>query len=517
MINRGTGAAVDSPPLTPAADEPPPPIGGRPSWIRYAVLVVLAGCVALRFLASSPLWLDEAQTVDIAHRSVPHLFTALRHDGSPPLYYLILHGWMSVFGTSNFAVRAPSGIFSVAALPVVWFVARRFGLSRDGAWVAVLLLATSPFAVRFATETRMYSLELLLVLLAMWAFERAWAAGSRPAMAAAAVVTGALVLTHYWSIFMVAVVGAGALVLIARGERRGWWVLIPLAVGCLAFVPWLPTFAYQSAHTGAPWGPPPALTQPLLFLRSYAGGGIAAPLLNVAFYLLVVIALVGYPMAAPGITFRPPLRRTPLFLIALAVVTMAVAVVASKISSSAYASRYSMLVLAPVLLVVAIGLLVLPPRIAVAAVAVVCAFGLIDDAGVPTRLRTQAGQVATILSAATPRDLVVFCPDQLGPAVHRIAPNAGTQVVYPTFGSPAMVDWVDYEKRNHAADPNAFAREALRRAAGHTIWLIYETGYPTLAGGCTSLYTSFTAARGSPTNELKPHAAFEKYAVARFS
>ena len=97
----------------------------RGRWLRIGVALAVVVTVALRFLASSPLWLDEAQTVDIAHRSISGLFTALRHDGSPPLYYVLLHWWMQLFGTSNVAVRALSGVLSVAALPVTWLVARR--------------------------------------------------------------------------------------------------------------------------------------------------------------------------------------------------------------------------------------------------------------------------------------------------------------------------------------------------------------------------------------------------------
>ncbi len=111
---------------------------------------------------------------------------------------------------------------------------------------------------------------------------------------------------------------------------------------------------------------------------------------------------------------------------------------------------------------------------------------------------------------------MIFCPDQLGPAVHRLAPDAGTQVVYPTFGSPAMVDWVDYAKRNENANPLAFARTALQRARGHTIWLVYAIGYPTLAGGCSLSTRRSRSPAAAPIVALHPHAAFEKDTVAEF-
>jgi mannosyltransferase len=60
-------------------------------------VALLAGAV-LRFLAPSALWLDEAQSVAIARLPLPDLLEALRQDGAPPLYYLLLHAWMAVLG-----------------------------------------------------------------------------------------------------------------------------------------------------------------------------------------------------------------------------------------------------------------------------------------------------------------------------------------------------------------------------------------------------------------------------------
>jgi mannosyltransferase len=138
---------------------------------------------------------------------------------------------------------------------------------------------------------------------------------------------------------------------------------------------------------------------------------------------------------------------------------------------------------------------------------------------IPGQLRTQAAQVATVLKAsAAPGDLVLFCPDQLGPAVHRLAPEVGQQAVYPTFGSPAMVDWVNYAKRNENADPVVFSQQALAKAAGHTIWFVYANGYRTFSGACLTIYSELTAARGTPN--LLVHASgssFERDALAEFS
>ena len=69
----------------------------QPWLIALVVVAVVIGSV-LRFVTSAHIWLDEALTIEISGRHLPQLFAALRHDGSPPLYYLLLHCWMELFG-----------------------------------------------------------------------------------------------------------------------------------------------------------------------------------------------------------------------------------------------------------------------------------------------------------------------------------------------------------------------------------------------------------------------------------
>ena len=97
----------------------------RYGWVVPVVLgtIVVLG-VVLRFVQRSPLWLDEALSVNISRLPVGDLLDALRHDGHPPLYYLILHYWMKVFGEGDIAVRALSGLIAVASLPLTTEVQR---------------------------------------------------------------------------------------------------------------------------------------------------------------------------------------------------------------------------------------------------------------------------------------------------------------------------------------------------------------------------------------------------------
>ena len=65
------------------------------------------------------------------------------------------------------------------------------------------------------------------------------------------------------------------------------------------------------------------------------------------------------------------------------------------------------------------------------------------------RNRTQAGEVAAVLRAeAQPGDVVVYCPDQLGPRCTGSRRRARRGRRIPSVRArPAFVDWVDYKKR----------------------------------------------------------------------
>ncbi|MDQ6911086.1 MAG: hypothetical protein M3Z84_09955, partial [Actinomycetota bacterium] len=70
----------------------PRPTGRRVTWLRAGITLTFVLALALRFVALSHLWLDEALSVNIASLPLGDIPGALRHDGAPPLYYLLLHG-----------------------------------------------------------------------------------------------------------------------------------------------------------------------------------------------------------------------------------------------------------------------------------------------------------------------------------------------------------------------------------------------------------------------------------------
>lgn len=452
---------------------------------RVAVAVLVLG-VLTRFLPAGPLWFDEAQSVGIARLPVMQLFAALRQDGSPPLYYLLLHGWMLLVGRSAFAVRALSGLTSVATIPVFERLARRV-LPERARWPAILLLASSPFAIRFADEARMYSLVVLVVALGSLALLRALERTSTPRLVLVSLASGALALTHYWGLFLLAALGIGLAWRARRRDVAARRVLLALLGGGILFAPWVPSLLFQIQHTGTPWqhaGP----FDSTVALAAWAGAMGAGP----ALYAAVPLVPLLLGLVAAGSLRTTAARR----LTWLALGGVALAGFTSFLLGAAVVPRYTSIGLVPYLAAAAAGVVALRPPWGRRALAAAIALGLVAGTLDATAPRTLAGKAAALLRRdGSPADTVVYCPDQLGPDVSRLLPHWYLQEMYPTGAFPDRVDWVNYAARNWLSSPTLFARRASAMAGNQPVWLLEANDFASYFGQCGRLVHAFAELR----------------------
>lgn len=520
--------------MTTVADRPlsrpiPGPQPSRPPrWMVAGVVASIALGVFFRFFIISHLWLDEALSVNIARLPVRSIPAALRHDGAPPLYYVLLHFWMRVFGDGDVAVRALSGVCGVAMLPPLYLAGRRIG-DRRVAWTAVLIAASSPFANHYATETRMYSLVALLVVLGFLAVTNALERPTPLALVWVAVTTAALLYTHYWSIYLLATLGGWLLWRARRhaesaDRRAAVRVMAAIVAGGIAFLPWLPTFLYQAAHTGTPWARPADLSALVSVIQEFAGGGSGwAQMLAFVLFSLAALGLFGRAVDHHRVELDLHTRPRARGLAAVLIGTPLVAILVGMVTGTAFVARYTSVVFPAFVLLVALGIEAFADhRTAAGMLAFATGLGFwCSLGGAVWAPRTQAGELAAAVNAkARSGDVVVFCPDQLGPAVSRLLhPDiAAAAVTYPRGTPPQRVDWVDYAQAIDASPVPAFASGLVRKAGpGHDVWLIAGKGYRPYKGRCNVLVSELTTLRPAATIEVPAQLSdFEHATLYRF-
>ena len=93
--------------------------------MRTPILVALLIAFALRLyhLEAQPIWGDEAFSIFVARQDVGYI-VAPGADVHPPLYHLLLHGWIGAAGASPFAVRFLSVVPSLLMAAVAFALAR---------------------------------------------------------------------------------------------------------------------------------------------------------------------------------------------------------------------------------------------------------------------------------------------------------------------------------------------------------------------------------------------------------
>ena len=206
-------------------------------------LILLAGLVLRLISLNQSLWLDEATSALVAKMSITNIFIKfLPGDFHPPLYYLVLKYWSSIFGYSEVSLRLPSVIFGVATVYLIYLIAIKI-FNKQIALITAVLMATSGLAIYYSQEARMYSLAAFLVTLAFYLFiSKKWIFFS--------IVLLLIGATDYVALFVVPV-------FFIVGYKNWKKLLFSLAPLCLGFFFWLPIFIRQlkagASVSGSAW------------------------------------------------------------------------------------------------------------------------------------------------------------------------------------------------------------------------------------------------------------------------
>ncbi len=186
----------------------------------------------------SSLWGDEAWAATLAVKPIWKIITIVSKDTSPPLYYLLLHIWMKIFGTSEPSIRCLSFLFFLAASFFVFLIGKSLWEEEKYPFLTFLLAFLNPFLFRYGFEGRMYSLLLLTTTSSMYFFlKKKWTLYIISTLAA--------LYTHHFSIFLVLT----QLFWIIKGiTRKNFFSsLKPYLIIGLGYLPWLYPLYYQTS------------------------------------------------------------------------------------------------------------------------------------------------------------------------------------------------------------------------------------------------------------------------------
>jgi 4-amino-4-deoxy-L-arabinose transferase-like glycosyltransferase len=191
-------------------------------------ILLVALAVRLWRLTYHSLWFDETISVLWASQPVARIWDVGIHlveDKHPPLFQLILHGWMRLFGSGDFAVRSLGSILGALAVLPVLGIGRRLANRQAGA-LAALLLALNPFLVWYSQEVRMFMPAATFGLFGLYGLLQAWQAARVTTLRPGRESARPLAKDEP---------GGQRLRTASHAWRHGWWVLVLVGLVCATY------------------------------------------------------------------------------------------------------------------------------------------------------------------------------------------------------------------------------------------------------------------------------------------
>ena len=386
---------------------------GTPTWSHFSLLLPFTAAAILSFysLGNKNLWLDETVSTHIAGFDWPTMWKVMStNDPNMGLYYVLLHFWLRLFGTGEFAVRSLSAIMAVASIVPVYAIGVRLFGARAG-FLASSLLAVNSFFIHYAQETRSYTLFLLLAAATSYFFLKACGESSWKSWTLYSVTAALMVYAHFFGVLVIVAHCVSALAFDFRRPLRRDFILSHLLIACLVSPLMVPIVIPGIYTMNIGWLPKPSLNRLKDFVVELTGHG--GPLL-----VLVYCAALIYGVYSAWTHW--PRKGSVIWAFTFLITWLLLPVIASFLFSillkPIFYPRYLFTSLPPLVLMAAAGLDDLQPfGLKLAGILLLLALssrGLIDWYAGAGPFKREDWREATqyVTANSLPRDGIVFEP-----------------------------------------------------------------------------------------------------------
>ncbi len=189
-------------------------------------------------------WRDEAFSYVLAKRHLLDIVRLTAGDFNPPLYYVILHIWINLFGKSEIAIRSLSLVFYVGTVYVCFLILNEiFKFTTKKSTAYLLLIIINPILVYYAFEARMYTMLAFLASLSYYAlYQKRWS------LYIISLIAG--LYTHYFMLFIL-ISQFMYVTFCSREKILRQNAVKKMAISFLVFIPWFIYFLSQNKLAGS--------------------------------------------------------------------------------------------------------------------------------------------------------------------------------------------------------------------------------------------------------------------------
>lgn len=335
----------------------------KKSWQFLGMIIIFSVFFLLRLyrLGYHDFWYDEAGTVFYAQHPWGNW--------NAPLYWILLHFWIKLFGISEFSMRFPSLIFSFLSVVLVFIMGRKLFNKRVGI-IASIIMGLSPFHIWYAQEARDYSMLLFFGMLSSWLVYKAINEKRLKIWAFFILASIAGLYTNYFFIFIL-IAQLIYIVAVSRQLKLNFRSFIPFLIIGAGFLPYLRLFLnkFFAVWQGFWLGKPGIYSLRITLENFMLGYNASTP-----FYLCVDILIVIVFIIAIVKLKRNQTMPGMVFCLYLFLIPVIAAFVFSRVFFSVYLDRGLIIASPYFYLILAVGLAGLNRRFLRLAIPVVLFF-----------------------------------------------------------------------------------------------------------------------------------------------
>lgn len=215
----------------------------RRQWKWFWAVLALAFVIRTIDMFVHPFGPDEGWTMELTTGSWGDLFRKTAEDTHPPFHYVLVKLWFSLVGEGFFRAKFLSIPFDVAALGLMFFLARRWFGGR-AAWIALGFAVAAPYMIYWSHVARNHMLQPLFIMMVLLGSYRFLESGCRASWGMVAVGWTLAIQNNYMA-FPIGLVWGVAMLFAVGGWRRKGVLALAGVPGLLLFLPWL---AVMRAH-----------------------------------------------------------------------------------------------------------------------------------------------------------------------------------------------------------------------------------------------------------------------------
>lgn len=276
--------------------------------------------------------LDESWHTFFSQKAVGEILKQAGEDPNGPLYNLLLHFWMVLFGNSEIATRSLSVLFSSLTAPLIYEFGRKH-LTKQAGIFSALIFSFANLHFFYSHIARVYSLVCVLAIISMYLYLELIKTGKLKVLIYYTAVCTAMIYTHLTTVFILAAQFLAGIIFFRRSKHNILLSMVCIIASMLSFVPWAMNSYYFNKPQATSWLSPPTWKDANEIFVDFAGSAGMLYILT-GIFLIAAISIVRNSSAE--------IRKAFLFLLFCFFVPILCSAIVSHLIVSVFLPRYVM-------------------------------------------------------------------------------------------------------------------------------------------------------------------------------